>query len=445
MSAPAARDWHLIAVSAADAAGLDETAGRLGAMLADHPQLSLGELTAALARRPVGPHRQAVVARSTVEIVEAMSGTGPGDGGGTAIRGVAADIGPVVFLYPGVGDHYPGMAGGLYRALPAFRIALDRYSAIARAEVGVDPVATVLAPTGSTTQLPADPLAAMLRPSDRAPELDEPRTAQVLMFAVELALTDVLHRSGVWPTAVLGYSLGEYAAATVAGVVPFDEAIRLVCRRAALFDHTPHGGMLAVLLGADELDPYLRRVGDPALAIAAVDGPTLCVASGPLAAVELLADELTADGVATRRLPVRHAFHSSLLAGIEEPLAAALSDVSLKPPQIPMLSNVTGGWLTDGEATDPAYWVRHTCGTVRFSEDLATMWALPSPVVIEVGPGRTLGTLALSHPDRTPHGLVLPTLPGHSEAGSDLAALLTAVGRAWVRGLPVDLGAVASL
>ncbi|MFL6119329.1 acyltransferase domain-containing protein [Actinophytocola sp.] len=432
---------RLIALSAPDPAGLADLATQVGALAADQPRLALARLASSLAARPAHPCRMALVATSVADVATSLLG---GDDR-AQIRGTARRDPPLVFLYPGVGEHYPAMAAELYGWSPVFRAALDECCELAEAELGENPRAQ-LDLTGEQAASGAAPgwpdLAGMMRPAGRPPVFDEPRTAQVLVFAVEYALAESLRHWGLVPSAMLGYSIGEYTAACVAGVLELADAVRLVARRALLIEETEPGGMLAVLLSAEDVRTRLARVGDPRLAVAIVDGPALCVVSGPADAVAELAEILDVEGIASRRLPVRHAFHSPVLAPAEAPLARLVAGSTLRAPEIPVVSNVTGTWLTARQATDAGYWAAHMLRTVQFFDGLGEVWALPEPVLLEVGPGRTLGTLAGQHPARAARSPVLSTMPGQGHGGSGIARLLAAVGGAWVHGLPVDLGRV---
>jgi acyl transferase domain-containing protein len=431
----------LIALAAPDSQGLRELAKRLGTLTADQPHLPVADLARSLATRPGHDHRLALVVRSTAEATQLLLG---GEDR-RMIRGVATAGRSTGFLYPGVGDHHPRMAADLYRRSPVFRATLDRCCELAVPQLGTDPrdlldlepEPAARPPDGTPAAWPD--LSAMMAAARPPTGFDQPTMAQTLTFAVEYALTALLRDWGITPSAILGYSIGEYTAACVAGVLPLDEAIRLVTRRAMLIERTEPGAMLAVLAGPGQAHAWAAEVGDPRLVVAAVDGPKLCVLSGPSTAVGELQRLLDAEGVATRKLPVRHAYHSPVLAPVRRPLADLVRGFTLAEPEVPVVSNVTGTWLTGHQATDPEYWARHMLRTVQFDAGLAEIWTLPAPVLIEVGPGHTLATLADNHPARDGDSPVLSTIPGpfHSGPGDD--HLLTAVAHAWVHGLAVDL------
>jgi acyl transferase domain-containing protein/acyl carrier protein len=261
--------------------------------------------------------------------------------------------------------------------------------------------------------------------------------AQPACFVIEYALARLLISWGIAPQAMIGYSLGEYVAACVAGVLPLDAALELVARRAKLIQELPAGAMLAVPLAESEVRPLLGE----GLSLAATNGPHFCVAGGAPAAIEALDRRLAARGVSCLRLRTTHAFHSAMMDPAVAPFTAIARDVlrgaPARPPAIPYLSNVTGAWITADDLADPGYWARHMRGTVRFAEGIGELLQEPGRVFLEVGPGATLGTLVKQHPAAAANRVAVATLrPG--DAGADLGPLLEAVGRLWIAGVEVD-------
>lgn len=445
MSGHASR-W-LLGLSAPSPAAIDAQAAHLGRLLRQQPDLPLRTLAASLARRPQVRHRLAVVASSPEEAAGIL--LDPDDG--RAVRGTAEPgERSVVFVFPGVGDHYPGMVSGLYGSAPAFRRALDECAESFLAELGTD-LRDVLglgpgcqADAGERAQAQ---LAFRLRSAHQLPEreagLDDPTASQPMLFAVEYALARLLGDVGLSASAVLGYSVGECTAMCLAGVLDSGQAARFVAGRAQAIEGTPPGAMSAVLAGADLLAGLLDTLADDNLAVGAVLGSRMCVVSGREDSVGRVEHSLADLGVAATRLPVRHAFHSPLMNGATSAIAELAATLGLAAPRLPILSNVTGDWLTAQQATDPWYWAGHARSTVRFFDNLALAWSLPRPALIEVGPGRTLGTFARTHPDAAAEGTVISLLAPASAGGqSDVDAVLAALATAWVSGLPVDLGAV---
>ncbi|MFF1379231.1 type I polyketide synthase [Streptomyces sp. NPDC058308] len=392
---------HLLTISARSPEALDELGQRLGERLRDEPGLTLADVAHTLrSGRRAHPHRRAVVARDTAEAARALAPGGP------AHR--AAPGRPVVFLFPGAGSQHLGMGRDLYEREPVFREQIDRCAEILR------------------PHLPTD-LRRMLYE-------EEPATGGVFpaLVATEYALARLVMSWGLRPAALLGHSLGEYTAACVAGVLRPEEALPLVVRREELFERAAGGGgMTGVAL--DEAEA--ARL-DPELSLAAVNGPRACVVAGPEHALARAERRLTEQGVDHRRIRFGAAAHSPLLDPVLDTYAQALGTVSLHTPDIPYVSNLTGTWVTPEQATDPAAWVRHTREPVRFADGLSTLLAEGDPLVIEVGPGRALATLARRQagPD-TP---VLPLMRHPQAQEPDRRTLLQAVGDAWSHGADID-------
>jgi acyl transferase domain-containing protein len=433
------RPAELLVLSADSPAELEGAATALADRLVRAPGVPLFAAARELYARPALPFRRALVAADTAEAVRLLRPAEPGP----RVVGPADPARPVVFMFPGVGDHYAGMARDLYRHEPVFRSALDRCADVLHGELGVD-LRTVLY-AGEAADKPAGTpgkldLAALLGRRDGRADpsgIDRTRVAQPMVFSVEYALAQLLISWGIVPAGLVGYSIGEYVAACLADVLSIEDALVLVARRAELVETMPPGGMLVVMLGADALESYL----DGALSLAAVDGDRLCVAAGPPDALRRLEARLTSAGVANLPAVTQHAFHSSMMTPLAEPLERLLRTFPLRAPSTPFLSNVSGTWISDDEAISPAYWARHLHRTVRFHDDLTELWRLPSVIALEVGPGQMLGSLAAQHPDR-PAGEDLPvfsTLPGASARRDDLPAVLGTVGALWQAGVPVDL------
>ncbi|MBW3570676.1 MAG: FkbM family methyltransferase [Gemmatimonadetes bacterium] len=301
------------------------------------------------------------------------------------------------FLFPGVGEQYPGMARGLYGAEAVFRAELDRCAGILRPHLGVDVREALFADDGApppAREPAAAPGGIDLRAllgrapaTDAAARLNRTDVAQPVVFAVGYALARLWESWGVRPAALIGHSLGEYTAACVAGVMSLQDALELVALRARAIQALPGGAMLAVPLSPGALAPFLGE----GVALAAVNAPELCVLSGTEAAVAHAEAALAAAGHAARRLAATHAFHSPLMRPAAERVAALATRMRLAPPRIPVLSNVTGTWLSAAEATDPEYWARHLVSTVQFGGGAAELLAQPGRVLVEMGPGGSLG------------------------------------------------------
>jgi acyl transferase domain-containing protein len=439
---------RLLVLSATSDEALDRLSRELADHLASHPDLDLDDLAYTLAvGRPGAGRRRMLVCRRSEEAIAALRGGG-GSGGGAPIRvwnGVPGAPPPLSFLFAGVGDQYVQMARGLYATEPVFRRELDRCAEILVPEIGLD-LRPVLYPepapgsekaygTGRPTLREMLGRTAAERPTS---PLDRTLLLQPAMFAVEHALARLWISWGIVPGSLLGYSVGEYGAACLAGVFTLEAALRLVSVRARRVDALPAGAMLSVFLSPSEVLPLLG----PGLSLAAENGPTLSVVAGSPAAVAGLQESLRQRRVSCLLLAAGHPFHSAELESAVPPLVEAAAALALRPPEVPLVSNVTGTWMTAAEATDPRYWARHLCRTVRFAAGLATLGAGTPRALVEIGPGNTLGSLALQPGLANPPLLAVPSLPHARDPAPDGATLLMALGRLWLAGVEPDWEAV---
>lgn len=327
----------------------------------------------------------------------------------------------VVFLFPGQGSQHLNMARDLYQAESRFREIFDRCVDYLQPHLGFD----------LRDKIFVDPV------SEAAAEaLNQTSVAQTGIFAVSYALAKCYADMGIAPARMLGHSVGEFVAACLAGVFSLEDALRLIAYRAVHMQQLPSGSMLAVRLSESQVQQQL--VGREDISIAAVNGPQLCVVSGPASSVEDLQQALLAQEIVCRPLHTSHAFHSAMMDPVVMPFAEQLRSIELSTPKIPIVSSVTGQLLTDSQATDPLYWARHLRETVRFTESLATVFESSDEVLLEVGPGQNLGTLARQHPCREASQSVLSALPHAKQSASSRDAYLLSLGRLWQSGVDVN-------
>ncbi len=416
------RPAELLRISAWTESALATSVTRLADHLAANPRLHLGSVAHTLhIGRSQSPCRAFAIACDTADAAAVLRDPKK------LVTGRAADAAPfVALLFSGQGSQYPRMGQQLYRAEPVFARVFDECCEVLRdSREGIDLHAIV-----------ADDAAA------KAPDaaLTNTRYAQPALFALEYALASLWQSWGVVPAAMIGHSIGEYVAATIAGVFTPHDALALVALRGRLMSQMPPGSMLAVQLAEPEL--AARMTAD--VCIAAVNSPGTCVVAGPDDAVGGFAAELTADGVRATALRTSHALHSPMMDPMVGEFAAAVAGIPLALPQTRFLSNLTGDWITDDQATDPLYWAAQLRNPVLFGNCVSRLVAsatseAQSWALVECGPGRQLAGLArMQLPQGWPRPL--PSLPGPGEKAEDARVLYATAGRLWLSGIAVGDG-----
>jgi amino acid adenylation domain-containing protein len=409
-STPAGDAPQLLVLSAKTATALEQRAEDLAAHLERDSSQPLADVAFTLQTgRQTFAHRRVVVARTHADAVAALRAPAK------LQRVDDRHDTPLAFLFPGQGSQYPGMGAHLYAGEPFFREALSQCAALLRPELGLDLCDLLFS-----------------RSTEADAQLRETRFTQPAIFAVSYALACTWRACGLQPAALLGHSVGEFVAGAIAGVFSWEDAARLVALRARLTQELPRGAMLAARLSEEEAEEFLA---DPRLAIAAVNSPKLCVLSGPLEAIEALEATFAERTITARRLATSHAFHSPMVEPVVEPLLEALRAITLHAPQIPIVSSATGEWLTDAQATDPEYWASHLRATVRFSDAAARLLGERDFALLETGPGQTLSQLVRQNSARTPRHEVAHSI---AEETDDEESLVTALGRLWLAGVPID-------
>ena len=419
-----ARPWQLLVLSARSEAALDSATTNLLEFLDGHPDVPLADVAYTLqVGRRTGEHRRFLVCRDGADAADKLDAMSPRDVFSASQKAAAR---PVAFLFPGQGAQHPGMAAELYAHEPAFREPFDHCAGLFRAALGFDLRSVLFAGGPEETERAA------------AARLARTEYGEPALFAVEYAMARLWTSWGVTPQALIGHSIGEYVAACLAGVFTLEEAVGLVATRVRLVRDLPDGAMLAVSRPADEVRPLLG----PALSVAIINTPASCVIAGEPAAVDELACRLERLGIGAARLETQHAFHSVMMDPVLPELTVAVRQIALRPPTVPLLSNVTGRWMTASEATDPAYWVRQLRLPVYFADGVRELLRDASRVLLEVGPGQTLSTLARQNLERGHTSTIVNSLPDPRERRSDRAAALHALGRLWLAGLDIDWAGV---
>lgn len=415
--AGANRRHYVIPVSAKSSAALEEMCDALAQHISEIPDTRLDDIAFTYQNgRKTYPHRRVLVARSREQAIEALRNRGSSATLTTVEESITS---PVAFLFPGQGSQFANMGAELYDTEPVFRRHIDAASDSLKNTLGFDlRVKLFPARYGSDSD---------------GRELEHTSVLQPALFTVEYALAQLWQSWGVHPEFFLGHSIGEYVAATLAGVMSFEEGLQLVARRGSLIGSLPAGMMLALPLNQDDVLPLL---GDD-ISIAAVNGPERTVVSGAPAAVLELEKTLSARDIPFSRLSTSHAFHSPMMESIIPEFRKALRSITLHQPKSRYISNVTGTWMTATDATDPEYWVRHLREPVRFFDGLRTLGAVPRAVLLEVGPGRVLTGLAKSGLRGVDAPKCLVSIPELKEVGATEDHLHRTLGELWLAGVPV--------
>ena len=411
------RPLHLLVISTKTATALDRATENLRLHLAAHPELNLADVAFTLqAGRKQFNHRRALVCRDAPGAIHMLEAIDP-----KTVYSQCHERGdaPVAFLFPGQGAQYANMGRQLYETERVFREAVDCCCAILEPQLELD-LRPILYPPAAGED-------------EAQRRLTETWLTQPALFVIEYALARLVMHWGIQPSAMLGHSVGEYVAACLSEVFSLEDALGLLATRARLMQTLPPGSMLAVRAARSHVEPLL----DANLSIAAVNSPQICVVSGPTPDVQRFASCLEERGIGNRILATSHAFHSAMMDPIEDAFTAAVERTERKPPRIPYLSNVTAGWITESETSDPSYWFRHLRGTVQFADAVAELAKNPGCVLVEVGPGQTLSKLARMHPARKPDQVVLATMPTDRD-GCEISTLLDMTARLWVTGANID-------
>ncbi|MEZ5674011.1 MAG: SDR family NAD(P)-dependent oxidoreductase [Thalassovita sp.] len=409
--------FQLLTLSARSKKALDGNAANLADHLEAHSDQPLADVAWTLKEgRRAFDRRRVVVAETHAEAAALLRENDPRR---VFTHQVVGDAPDVVFMFPGGGAQYAGMARDLYETEPVFADWMDRGLEVLQAKIDYDIRALWLPEDGAEDAANT----ALKRPSVQLP----------LIMITEYALAQLWMSWGVKPAALVGHSMGENTAACLAGVIGFEDCIGLVHLRGALFDTVPAGGMLSVPMDAEELKPLL---GDR-LDLAAVNASGLSVASGPQDALDDLERVLAGMDIQAQRIPIDIAAHSAMLDPILGRFGDYLRSIKLNAPAIPFVSNRTGNYITDAQATDPEYWVQHLRGTVHFADCITTLSDVADRVYIEVGPGKALASLTGQHPN-VQANQVIGTLRHADDAIFDDKYFMAMLGRVWAVGVDFD-------
>jgi acyl transferase domain-containing protein/thioesterase domain-containing protein len=411
------RPWQVLTLSAKSPTALDSMARDLANHLEENSEkLADVAFTGHLGRKAFR-YRRAIVC---ADLTGASDSLRRGDSRRVASNSAPDSEPPVVFLCTGQGSQYVSMARGLYESEPVFRSTIDYCSEYLQDFIGVD-LRTILFPPETATNAAAE-------------LLDQTRFTQPALFVVEYATAKLWSSWGVEPAAMIGHSVGELAAACIAGVFSLEVGLQIIAERGRLIQSMPTGSMTALPMPQHQVVPLLNGK----LSLASINGDEQCVVSGPDGAVTELEKSLADMGMEYRRLRVSHAFHSSMMDPILREFSDFVRKFDLTPPRIPYISSATGSWITDAEAIDPGFWAGQLRQTVRFAEGIGRALETSAAVLLEIGPGNTLGALCEQNAKFSESHKVTSSLRTRNDEIDDAEFIMGALAQVWVAGKKID-------
>ncbi|WP_138500697.1 type I polyketide synthase [Nostoc sp. PA-18-2419] len=418
------RPWQLLVLSAKTSSALETLTAQLCTHFEQNPDILLPDVAHTLqVGRRAFEYRRFIVCDRQEDAIKFLDNQDPI---GVFSHHRKPGHCPVIFMFSGQGAQYANMAKELYEIEPTFKKHVDACAFILQPYLGLD-ICSLLYPKEKDTETASK-------------QLQQTALTQPALFVIEYALAQLLMSWGVLPEAMIGHSIGEYVAATIAGVFSLEDALKIVAKRGELMQQLSSGSMVAIKLPEKDVQLLLESetLYKNYLQIAAINSPSSCVVSGTNEAVARLQNQLSSQEIESRLLHTSHAFHSQMMSPILEAFIEIIKKVKLNPPCIRFISNVTGSWITDAQATNPNYWSQHLRETVRFSDGISLLLKQFEGVFLEVGPGRTLSTITTQHLNKNAKQQVISSLRHVKDQQSDVNFLLQTLGRLWLFGVQID-------
>ncbi|KUM23176.1 hypothetical protein AU467_34050 [Mesorhizobium loti] len=415
----ASRRLHVFPVSAGSTTAMAEMLRQLsGFMRRSDIQHSAANIAYTLQKgRAALRYRTSFVGSDLVELADQLDQAALH---ASATREVSSSEPRIVFMFSGQGGQQIGMGRELYEQEPVFRSAIDECAKWLNELTNID-FRPLLYREGKSN-------------GEFEPQLEA--VMQPVIFATQHAMAKLLISWGIFPAAVIGHSIGEYAAAHIAGIISLPDAIRVTLKRAQLTSHVPVGGIVAVHLSPEELQPYWNE----RLSLAAINGPSRCVVSGAATEIAAFQKRLEAGSIASKRIHASHAVHSSLLDPILPEFRVHAEQVELQVAQMPFMSTVLGDWLEADVPPDGSYWVRNLRETVQFHLAFDRLVQSGYQLFVEMGPGAALTRYSKQFKSKSdlcsPIGF--PAMPGDNHGEGDHARVLQMLGRLWTCGVRID-------
>jgi acyl transferase domain-containing protein/uncharacterized coiled-coil protein SlyX len=402
---------QLLVFSAKSANALNENMHNFSSFLRDNPKVNFADAAFTLDEgRKSFNLRRFIVANDSKDAIKIIDENNPKRIFETQHQ-KEPEIPQIAFMFSGQGAQYAGMAKDIYETEPIFKGYVDH-------------CAEILSPI-----LKSDIRDILLKPDNS--EINKTEFTQPALFVVEYALAKYWIDLGIEPVAMVGHSIGEYVAACLSGVFSLEDGLKIVAERGRLMQTMPAGAMMSVSLEQHQLSEFLTDE----LSIAAVNSKGSTVVSGTLAAIEVLENRLKEKSIEFRKLHTSHAFHSKMMEPILETFTQFVAGFTLNNPEVPYLSNLGGSWITPEQATDPTYYAQHLRGSVRFADNLSKLFENAGTILLEVGPGKTLASLATRHPENSLERIILSSIRHPQDQQNDRSFLLNSMGRLWLVGV----------
>ncbi len=415
----AARSKHLVLLSARSESALQGLSASFIDHLKRHSDINIADLSYTLQTgRARFNHRKYIIASDHINALEQLQKPTPGLSATRELKQIATGV---VFMFPGQGSQYVNMGATLFRDELVFKEAVENCFAAFNKFLKI-PLRDVLYPTDEKLQ--------------KAEELiGQTRYTQPALFTVGYALSKLWMSWGIRPSALIGHSIGEFAAACISGVMTLEDAAKVVSARGELMQQLEAGSMISVRSAAAEVQPMLTK----GLSIAAINGPSLCVVSGNDEEINSFCSSLDKKEILYKKLHTSHAFHSPMMEPVMEPFRNVVASIELHSPQIPVMSTSMAQWLDDSKATDPGYWSQHIRAAVMFADGIKNIWTeSPGYVMLEMGPRNTASTLARQQATEPGKQLAVPVLPNSYINDEDWLTTLNAIGQLWSTGIEID-------
>jgi acyl transferase domain-containing protein len=412
------REYQLILLSAKTRTVLDRMTKNLTAYSKNNPGINLADTAYTLkVGRSVFPHRRFRVCNDLNNAVENLFAEIPDR---IPTFYTPKETLPVVFMFPGQGAQYMNMGLGLYKNEQVFRENMERCFKILHPLIGYD-LKEIIYPSEHTLATSGEGM------------MDRVEIAHPLVFAFEYSLAKLLMKWGIKPQAMIGYSLGEYTAACIAGVFSLEDALEIIVYRSRLIRETGEGAMLSVPATVEELKPIL-----PTDLSIAIDNGLSCIVAGPKDLVKSFEKKLKKEKLICIQLQTSYAVHSKLMESISKRFAEKFAGITLNKPRYPYISNVTGKFITDDQALDPGYWAMHLRSTVKFAHGVKELLKEPGAIFIEVGPGKDLSALMSRYLENNRDHYVINMVRHPQKDAADMYYLLNKIGYLWLYGGKID-------